>query len=218
MSDVLIGGIEKREIVIVDYDPLWPEKFQRHAAIISQALGQRALVIEHVGSTSVLGLAAKPIIDVDVLVKDSSNEAAYLPALLAAGYFLRVREPEWHEHRMFRTPELDVHIHIFSTGCVEVTRHLAFRDHLRSHAEDRLRYEALKRKLVREDWPDMNAYARAKCEVVEEIIARAFQDTGNVHQPRDAENSSGLLCLLLPAEPAAQQSRQPSAVSELGGR
>jgi GrpB-like predicted nucleotidyltransferase (UPF0157 family) len=135
-----------------------------------------ALGIEHVGSTSVPGLAAKPIIDIDVLVADSSHEAAYLPALLVAGYVLRVREPAWHEHRMFRTPELDVHIHLFSTGCVEVARHLAFRNRLRSHAEDRLRYEALKRKLAKEDWSDMNAYARAKTEVVEEITGRALQD------------------------------------------
>ena len=180
MSDVLIGGIEKREIVIGDYDPLWPEKFQRHAAIISQALGRKALGIEHVGSTSVPGLAAKPIIDIDVLVEDSSHETAYLPALLAAGYVLRVREPDWHEHRMLRTPELDVHIHIFSTGCVEVARQLAFRNRLRSHAEDRLRYEALKRKLAKEDWTDMDAYARAKSAVVEEIIARALHETSNV--------------------------------------
>jgi GrpB-like predicted nucleotidyltransferase (UPF0157 family) len=174
MSDILIGGIEKREIVIVEYDPLWPAKFQKHFAILSLALGQKALLIEHVGSTAVPGLAAKPIIDIDVLVEDSSNEAAYLPALLSAGYVLRVREPDWHEHRMFRTPELDVHIHVFSTDCVEVTRHLAFRNRLRSHPEARLRYEALKRKLAKEDWPDMNAYARAKSEVVEEIIARAL--------------------------------------------
>lgn len=179
MSDVLIGGIEKREILIVDYDPLWPERFQKHAAIIALALGQTALAIEHVGSTSVPGLAAKPIIDIDVLVENSGNEAAYLPALLAAGYVLRVREPDWHEHRMLRTPELDVHIHIFSTGCVEVARHLAFRDRLRRHAEDRLRYEALKRKLAKEDWSDMNAYARAKSDVVEEIIARALHEISN---------------------------------------
>jgi GrpB-like predicted nucleotidyltransferase (UPF0157 family) len=180
MSDVLIGGIEKRAILIDDYDPLWPEKFQRHAAIVSQALGRKALGIEHVGSTSVAGLAAKPIIDIDVLVEDSSNEGAYLPALLAAGYVLRVREPDWHEHRMLRTPELDVHIHIFSTGCVEVARMLAFRNRLRSHAEDRLRYEDLKRKLAKEDWTDMDAYARAKSAVVEEIIARALHETSNV--------------------------------------
>ncbi|EDY17913.1 protein of unknown function UPF0157 [Chthoniobacter flavus Ellin428] len=177
MSEVLIGGIEKREVVIVDYDPRWPGKFQKHAAIVAQALGPKALVIEHVGSTSVPGLAAKPIIDIDVLVEDSSNEGAYLSDLAAAGYMLRVREPDWHEHRMFRTPELDVHIHIFSLGCVEVARHLTFRNRLQSHAEDRLRYEALKRKLAKEDWPDMNAYARAKSELVEEIIARALQGT-----------------------------------------
>ena len=177
MSDVLIGGIEKRKIVIVEYDPLWPEKFQKHAKIILGALGSKALVIEHVGSTSVPGLAAKPIVDIDVLVEDSSNEASYLPDLLAAGYVLRVREPDWHEHRMFRTPELDVHIHIFSPGCVEVARHIIFRNHLRIHAEDRARYEALKRQLAKEDWSDMNAYASAKSDLVEEIIARASRDT-----------------------------------------
>jgi GrpB-like predicted nucleotidyltransferase (UPF0157 family) len=180
MNDVLIGGIEKREIVIADYDPQWPAMFQQHAAIISAALGTKALGIEHVGSTAVPQLAAKPIIDIDVLVADSSDEAAYLPALLASGYVLRVREPDWHEHRMVRTPQLDVHIHIFSTGCVEVARHVAFRDHLRSHAEDRLRYEALKRKLAQEEWADMNAYARAKGELVEEIIARAFDEAPKV--------------------------------------
>src|SRR4051812_20943774 len=119
MSDILIGGVEKRAIVIEDYNPLWPEEFQRHAAIIGHALGKKALLIEHVGSTSVPELAAKPIIDIDVVVKDSSDEASYLPELLASGYVLRVREPAWHEHRMLRTPELDVHIHIFSPDCVE---------------------------------------------------------------------------------------------------
>ena len=103
------------------------------------------------------GLAAKPIIDIDVLVEDSSNETAYLPALLAAGYVLRVREPDWHEHRMLRTSELDVHIHIFSTGCVEVARQRAFRNRLRSHAEDRLHSEGLKPNLAKKDWTDMDA-------------------------------------------------------------
>ena len=177
MDEVLIGGIEKREIVIVEYDPYWPEKFQKHAGILSRVLGDKALAIEHVGSTAVPKLAAKPIIDIDILVEDSSDEATYLPALLQAGYVLRVREPDWHQHRMFRTPELDVHIHLFSRGCVEVTRHLAFRDRLRGCPEDRRLYESVKRKLAREDWADMNAYAAAKSEVVEEIVARALQRT-----------------------------------------
>jgi GrpB-like predicted nucleotidyltransferase (UPF0157 family) len=173
-NEVLIGGIENREIVIADYNPRWPDQFHKHAATISQALGSKALRIEHVGSTSVPGLAAKPIIDIDVLVADAGDEAAYLPALVEAGYVLRVREPDWHQHRMFRTPELDVHVHIFSPGCAEVTRHLAFRDRLQTSPEDRLLYECVKRKLAREDWGDMNAYARAKSEVVEQILARAL--------------------------------------------
>ena len=175
MNDVLIGGFEKREIVVVDYNPLWREKFQKHAAILSQALGTKALSIEHVGSTSVPGLAAKPIIDIIVQVENSGDEPAYLPTLLAAGYVLRVCEPGWHQHRMVRTPELDVQVHIFSTGCVEVNRQLAFRDHLRRNAEDRLLYESLKRRLAKVDWPDMDAYAQAKTEIVEQVTARALQ-------------------------------------------
>jgi GrpB-like predicted nucleotidyltransferase (UPF0157 family) len=176
MNEILIGGIEKRKIVVVDYDPSWPEKFQKHAEILSRALGSEALGIEHVGSTSVQGLAAKAIIDIIVLVEDSADEATYLPALVEAGYVLRVREPDWHQHRMFRTPELDVHVHIFSRGCIEVTRQLAFRDRLRENVEDRMLYESVKRDLAKEEWPDMNAYARAKTEAVEQVTARALRN------------------------------------------
>jgi GrpB-like predicted nucleotidyltransferase (UPF0157 family) len=173
MDKTLIGGIEKREIVLVDYDERWPEKFQSHAQIIGRVLGNSALSIEHVGSTSVPELAAKPIIDILVVVEDAGLEASYLSALVEAGYVLRVREPDWHQHRMFRTPERDVHVHIFSAGCAEIGRLLAFRDRLRGSAEDRLLYESVKRKLAKGDWPDMNDYARAKGDVVEQIIARA---------------------------------------------
>src|SRR5215213_3867268 len=169
MDEVLIGGIEKRQIVIIDYDPRWPEQFQEHAEILSRALGSTALDIEHVGSTSVPELPAKPIIDIDVVVEDSGDEASYLPAVVQAGYVLRVREPDWHRHRMFRTPELDVHVHVFARGCVEFERHLLFRDHLRKCEEDRRLYASVKRKLAEEDWSDMNAYARAKSDVVEAI-------------------------------------------------
>ena len=179
MDDVLIGGIEKREIVIVDYDSRWPGQFQKHAEMLKRALGSKALAIEHVGSTSVPMLAAKPIIDILVVLEDCADEAAYLPSLVEVGYVLRVREPDWHQHRMFRTPEMDVHVHIFFPGCVEVTRQLAFRDHLRANVEDRLLYESVKRKLAKEDWSDMNTYAQAKTEVVEQIIARALQEVGN---------------------------------------
>ncbi len=102
------------------------------------------------------GLAAKPIIDILVAVGDPADEAAYVPALEAAGYVLRVREPE---HRMLRTPELDVHVHVWADADPEIGRHLAFRDRLRASAEDRAAYEALKRELARREWEDMNHYA-----------------------------------------------------------
>jgi GrpB-like predicted nucleotidyltransferase (UPF0157 family) len=167
----LIGGTEKREIKILDYDPDWPKKFETHAKRIADALGGSALRIEHVGSTSVPGLAAKPIIDILVVVQDSSDESAYLPQLEAAGYVLRVREPGWHEHRMFRTPEKDVHVHIYSVRCPEIQRVLTFRNCLRRNFEDRRRYEQAKRELTAREWPDMNAYANAKMEVIESILA-----------------------------------------------
>jgi GrpB-like predicted nucleotidyltransferase (UPF0157 family) len=184
MADVppqtgLIGGDENREIKIVVYDPDWPEKFETHARIIAAALGGSALRIEHVGSTSVPGLAAKPIIDILVVVADSADESAYLPRLEAAGYALRVREPDWNEHRMFRTPEKDVHVHIYSTGCPEIERNLTFRERLRRNADDRSRYEQTKRELAAKDWPDMNAYADAKTDVIESIIA-ASQAAGEI--------------------------------------
>lgn len=175
-EEVLIGGKEKRDILIVDPDPAWPEKFRMHAERIAAALGPKALSIEHIGSTSVPGLAAKPIIDILVVVENSGDEASYHPAMLEAGYALRVRERDWHEHRMFRTPEIDVHVHFFSTGCEEIRRYLAFRNRLRRDPDERFLYESTKRKLSRREWPDTNEYARAKTEVVEAILARAFQE------------------------------------------
>lgn len=167
----LIGGVEKCQIKIVDYDTDWPKKFETHARVIADALRSSALRIEHVGSTSVPALAAKPIIDILVVVPDSADESAYLPRLEAAGYVLRVREPDWNEHRMLRTPEKDVHIHIYSAGCPEIERNLAFRDRLRRNIDDRRRYEQTKRELAACEWSDMNAYAEAKTEVIESIIA-----------------------------------------------
>ncbi len=171
METGLIGGVEQREIQIVDYDAAWPKKFEAHARVIADALGGSALRIEHVGSTSVPGLAAKPIIDILVVVPDSADESVYLPRLEAAGYVLRVREPDWNEHRMLRTPEKDVHVHIYSDGCPEIQRYLTFRDRLRRNIGDRRRYERTKRELAAREWPDMNDYAEAKTEVIESIIA-----------------------------------------------
>lgn len=163
---VLIGGAEKRDIRIVPYDPDWPKRYDHHSAVVSRALGDILGAIHHVGSTSVPGLAAKPIIDILVVVPDSSNEISYLPALEAAGYLLRVREPDWYEHRMLRTPTKDVHIHVFSPNSPEISRNLVFRDRLRCHPADRQRYEDTKRRLAALSWEDMNAYADAKSDVM----------------------------------------------------
>lgn len=173
---VLIGGLEKREIVIADYDAGWPEKYQAHARRISESLGAVALRIEHIGSTSVPGLAAKPIVDMLLVVADSADESCYLPKLTALGFELRIREPDFHEHRMFRTPERDVHVHVLSIGSTEIDRYLTFRDRLRGNPGDRRLYEAEKRRLAARPWPDMNAYADAKTECIERILAAESAD------------------------------------------
>jgi GrpB-like predicted nucleotidyltransferase (UPF0157 family) len=172
-NEGLLGGQEKVDIVIADYDPAWPLTFEREHAKIKAALGSRAHAVEHVGSTSVAGLAAKPIVDICVLVADSSDEEAYVPDLEHVGYVLRVREPEWHEHRMFRTRARDVHVHVFSSGTPEVDRMLRFRDWLRQHSDDRDLYERTKRHLAATDWPTMQHYADAKTEVIEYVLMRA---------------------------------------------
>lgn len=172
----LIGGVEQREIRLVEYDRAWPEKFETHSCVIAAALQATALQIEHIGSTSVPELAAKPIIDILVVVPNSADEATYLPQLEQVGYQLRVREPDWREHRMLRTPERDVHIHVYSCNCEEIARNLMFRDRLRSAREDRERYEQVKRKLTQQAWDDMNAYAAAKTEVIESILTAAARE------------------------------------------
>jgi GrpB-like predicted nucleotidyltransferase (UPF0157 family) len=173
----LIGEPEPEnvEIIVVDYDPDWPRRFDLEHAKIAAALGERALAVEHIGSTSVPGLAAKPIIDICLTVADSSDEASYVPDLVAAGYELRVREPEFDEHRMLRTPAHDVHIHVFTVGSMEITRYLAFRDWLRSHDADRALYALTKRDLADQPWSTMQHNGEAKSEVVEAIISRAFE-------------------------------------------
>ncbi len=160
-------------IVIVDYDPHWPELFAREAGRIRTALGRGALRIEHAGSTSVPGLIAKPIMDVLLVVTDSANEGAYVPDLQAAGYVLRIRETDWYEHRMLKGPDAEINLHVFSLGCPEIERMLIFRDWLRSDAADRDYYARTKLALAREHWKYVQNYADAKTAVIEEIIARA---------------------------------------------
>jgi GrpB-like predicted nucleotidyltransferase (UPF0157 family) len=166
----LIGGREKRDIVVLPYDPAWPGTFAEHADRIRRALGSVAVRVDHIGSTAVPGLVAKPIIDIDLSVRDVEDEASYLPLLIGCGYSLRVREPG---HRMVRTPNRDVHVHIGGTGTDWERRHLLFRDWLREDERDRDAYAALKCRLADQSWEDMNEYADAKGALISEILTRA---------------------------------------------
>ena len=166
----LIGGREKRSILLQEWDPTWSARFEQERRRISAALGPVARRIEHVGSTSVTGLSAKPIVDIQLSVDDVDDEASYVGPMEDAGYVLRVREPG---HRMLRTTDLGVHIHVCATGGDWERRHLLFRDWLRRSSEDRARYAAVKQLLARRQWDDMNDYADAKNSVIEEITERA---------------------------------------------
>jgi GrpB-like predicted nucleotidyltransferase (UPF0157 family) len=161
----------KSKIEIVDYDPAWPELYEREDVRIRAALGEKVVRLEHAGSTSVPTLPAKPIIDIVLEVRDSADEPAYVPDLEAAGYVLQIREPEWFQHRLFKGPDTNVNLHVFSTGCEEADRMVLFRDWLRGYDTDRERYAAAKRELAARDWKYMQQYADAKTAIVQEIMS-----------------------------------------------
>ena len=166
----LVGGAEALELELHSYDEGWAHTYLEHRKRISDALTVGTIGIQHIGSTSVPGLAAKPIIDIVVTVDDITAEEDYLAALVQAGYELRVREPR---HRLVRTPARDVHVHIFEHDDPAVHDYLLLRDRLRSDAHDRSLYENTKRTLLSQRWDDMNDYADAKTDVIQAIKARA---------------------------------------------
>ena len=175
-----IGELKRHDapIRLVDYDPAWPGLFEREDHRIRAALGDRVVRLEHTGSTSVPGLAAKPCIDMTLVVPDSSDESTYATDLEAAGYRLAIREPHWFEHRVFKGPDTNVNLHVFSPGSPEIERMVGFRDWLRTHDDDRDLYEQTKRELATREWQYVQNYADAKTTVVEQIIARAGLPAG----------------------------------------
>ena len=175
LARVTVGPVQPLvgQIEVADYDPEWPRLYAREEARIRSALGAEVVLLEHAGSTSVPGLPAKPVIDILLEVPDSADESAYVRALEAAGYTLRIREPEWFEHRLFKGPDTNVNLHVFSAGCEEVAAMLRFRDHLRGNADDRERYARTKHELAARKWKHVQQYADAKSEIVREILARA---------------------------------------------
>ena len=176
MGSVTIGARRRVDgpIVLADYDPGWPVSYEREAARVRGVLGDRVRLLEHVGSTSVPGLPAKPIVDMLLAVADSADEPTYVQPMQAAGYVLRIREPDWHEHRVFKGPDTDINLHVFSDGSSEITRMLVFRDWLRARDDERDLYLQTKRELAARHWVYVQDYADAKGEVVEAITARAL--------------------------------------------
>ena len=164
------------QIYLAPYDPDWPAQYAAEAAKIRAAIGHRAIALEHVGSTSIPGMPAKPIIDIVLCVADSADEDAYVPALTAQGYRLHLREPDWEQHRVMKGEWPLVNLHVFTVGSRELTRMVAFRDRCRSHPEELQLYLDTKQALAGQVWRHVQHYANAKGEVVEAIIARALAE------------------------------------------
>lgn len=166
------------QVTLREHDPRWPAVFRREADRMRERLGHLDHRVEHVGSTSVPDLPAKPVIDMLLTVPDSADEASYVPALESLGFVLVVREPDWYEHRVLRKADLDpsaesANLHVLSAGCPEVARMVRFRDRLRTHRSDRGRYADAKRALAQRSWEYMQNYADAKSGVVADILERA---------------------------------------------
>lgn len=160
-------------VLLADYSAEWPALFEREAARIRSVLGDQIIRLEHVGSTSVPGLAAKPIIDILLVVPDPAHEQAYVPDLEQAGYRLVIREPDWYQHRMLKGPDTDINLHVHPPGSPEIERNLRFRDHLRVNDADRTLYERAKRQLAGQHWAYIQQYADAKTGVIETILERS---------------------------------------------
>jgi GrpB-like predicted nucleotidyltransferase (UPF0157 family) len=180
-SPWVAGHAPATGVRLVSADPSWPDSYAMLAGMITPALSGAALSIEHVGSTAVPGLAAKPVIDIDLIVADSREESGYVPALERCGFQLVVREPWWYEHRCLCRDDPACNLHVFSPDSAEAERHRIFRDWLRGHPEDRLRYAEAKSAAAERTnatggtTMDYNAHKQL---VVREIYGRAFRGLG----------------------------------------
>ncbi|MEU3015956.1 GrpB family protein [Nocardiopsis sp. NPDC007018] len=173
VSDPMARNLVNGRVRLSDPDPKWPYLFRQEESRIRGALGDRVLTLEHVGSTSVPGLAAKPCVDLVMTVADSADESAYLPDLERVGYALVIAEPDWFEHRVLKGPNVNLNLHVFGAGCEEVDRMRLFRDYLAADAGARERYTAVKRELSERTWKRIQDYADAKSDIVTELLAEA---------------------------------------------
>ena len=172
---------KKDNLAIVEPDPSWPQTFDQQKERIQSALGPVAVSVEHVGSTSVAGLPAKNVIDIDLTVKDVTDEASYVAPLEAIGFHFLLREPGWHEHRFFCGYEPSTNLHVWGPDCPEAERHKIFRDWLRRNESDRVLYAETKRAAAEasnQNGEDVMQYNFRKQQVIRGIIERAFKDLG----------------------------------------
>lgn len=171
------GAPPQEAIEIAAYSPAWPALFEASKESIARALPGVALHIEHVGSTAVPGLAAKPIVDMDLIVEDPTREEIYAPALAALGYGLIVRERTWYQHRMLRRDRPRINLHVFGRACPEHARHVLFRDWLRTHPQDCARYARAKHEASL-GVANVQDYNRNKQAVVRDIYRTIFASRG----------------------------------------
>lgn len=176
-----VNGVPPIEnVAVVAYDPSWPEIYSALESKIKNKLGSNLLKIDHVGSTAVPGLAAKPVIDIDVTVADAADEEIYLLALENLGYRLIVREPRFHGHRLFHHENPRVNLHVFTQKTPETARHLLFRDWLRQSEKDCKLYADAKFEAIKGCSFDIQKYHENKSKVVHDIYQRIFKHLGYI--------------------------------------
>lgn len=178
---VVSGKVEHNQtIVLKPYDENWSILFEREKQRISTILKDKALMIEHIGSTSVPGLIAKPIIDILLVVEDAGKEEDYVDDLVAHGYILRIKEPDFENHHMFLGPDTDIHLHVFSQDSKEIEKYLLFRNYLRNHQEAKEFYANTKKALAKKKWKYVQNYADAKSDVVQQIMDAARKENSQI--------------------------------------
>jgi GrpB-like predicted nucleotidyltransferase (UPF0157 family) len=181
VNPYVAGQAPSSDVRIIPYDPAWPAAYEQVAGRVRTALGDNALELAHVGSTSVPGLAAKQVIDIDVTIADNHDESSYVPKLQEHGFTLVIREYWWYGHRLLTHREPRANVHIWSPDCPEAARHLIFRDWLRDHPEDRTRYLEAKQDAaahINATGGHTNDYNSHKQTVIREIYGRAFTALG----------------------------------------
>jgi len=176
-----VNGVPPIEnVTVVAYDPTWPEIYSTLASTIKNKLGSNLLKIDHVGSTAVPGLAAKPVIDIDLTVADAADEETYVLALESLGYKLIVREPRFHGHRLFHYDNPRVNLHVFTRDTPETARHLLFRDWLRQSEKDCNLYADVKFEAIKGCSLDIQKYHENKSKVVRDIYQKIFKHLGYI--------------------------------------